>query len=114
LGKNLQEASNIGQGSGVNASSAAKGSSIRTRWLHRDVARYSGTLSHTPGHHVWIAISELSEIDLGDEVERLARGAAGSVLTAGDDRKYYILHHRLPPQQLVEFLKHRHAVGGRV
>ncbi len=95
----------------VSASSAANGSSIsRMSGSIAIPARDRDALLHPAGQRVRQAVGELREVHLRDRVPRLLPRRAAGEPAARHQRKHHVLGHRLPRQQLVEFLEHHHAI----
>ena len=83
------------------------------RRLHGQRAGDGDALLHAARQHVRIGVLEGAEIDLGDHLSGLlARGGARHA-AVDQQREHDVAEHRLPRQQLVEFLEHHHAVGAR-
>jgi hypothetical protein len=81
--------------------------------LERQRARDRDALLHPARERMGVAVREVRESDFGDEVRGLVEGLAARELAARRERKGNVVAHRLPWQQLVEFLKHEAAIGPR-
>ncbi len=81
--------------------------------FHRHPARDGHALLHSTGQRMRQAVGEFRQVDLGDCVSRLLPCRLGAEPAARDERKHHVLGHRLPRQQLVEFLEYHHPVGPR-
>ena len=78
--------------------------------LHRHPARDRHPLLHAARERVRQAVGELGEVHLRDRVPRLVPRGRAREAAARHQRKHHVLGHRLPGQQLVEFLEHHHAI----
>ena len=79
--------------------------------LHRERARDGDALLHAAGQHVRIDVREFREIHLGDQRARMIFRLLARHAAIDQEREHHVAEHRLPRQQLVEFLEHHHAVG---
>ena len=69
-------------------------------------------LLHAARQHVRVGVDEFGQVHFLDEPDGLFPGLAlGFVFLAGEHGEHDVLTHRLPGEELVEFLKHHHPVG---
>ena len=97
----------------VSASSAANGSSISSTLGSIASARAIATRCFMPPDSMCgIHVLEAGEVDLGEQRARvLLRPRARGIRRLTSSGNMTLPQHRLPRQQLVEFLEHHHAVG---